>query len=87
MLRKNTINGKNAHAPKKEEPVSYYGGVPDNWVQHDKFDPNTRGFRNKNPGNLGMRIIKLGYKDMEKTQWLCLLRSRWISCNVSTTHA
>ena len=26
--------------------------VPDNWVQDDKYNPNRRGFRNNNPGNL-----------------------------------
>ncbi len=46
--------------PKIEEPVSDYGEVPDNWIQHDKFDPNTRGFRNKNPGNLRDANNKIG---------------------------
>uniref|UniRef100_UPI00301D6E21 hypothetical protein n=1 Tax=Morganella morganii TaxID=582 RepID=UPI00301D6E21 len=26
--------------------------VPDNWVQDNKYNPNRRGFRNNNPGNL-----------------------------------
>lgn len=46
--------------PKIEEPVPDYGEVPDNWVQHDKFNPNTRGFRNKNPGNLRDANNKIG---------------------------
>ncbi|EMI4429551.1 phage tail tape measure protein [Providencia rettgeri] len=46
--------------PKIEEPVLDYGEVPDNWIQHDKFDPNTRGFRNKNPGNLRDANNKIG---------------------------
>jgi hypothetical protein len=46
--------------PKIEEPVPDYGEVPDNWVQHDKFNPNTRGLRNKNPGNLRDANNKIG---------------------------
>lgn len=49
------------HTPSKiEEPVPDYGEVPDNWVQHDKFNPNTRGLRNKNPGNLRDANNKIG---------------------------
>ncbi|MEY0594864.1 hypothetical protein AB7309_15585 [Providencia manganoxydans] len=46
--------------PKIEEPAPDYGEVPDNWVQHDKFNPNTRGLRNKNPGNLRDANNKIG---------------------------
>lgn len=46
--------------PKIEEPVPDYGEVPDNWVRHDKFNPNSRGFRNNNPGNLRDANNKIG---------------------------
>ncbi|MGX8948446.1 phage tail tape measure protein [Providencia stuartii] len=46
--------------PKIEEPVPDYGETPDNWTQHDKFNPNTRGLRNKNPGNLRDANNKIG---------------------------
>lgn len=39
--------------------------VPDNWVQHDKFDPNSRGLRNKNPGNLRDANNKIGLQGPE----------------------
>ncbi|WP_272677207.1 hypothetical protein [Providencia sp. PROV160] len=49
------------HVPvKKEEPVPDYGTAPDNWIQHDKFNPYTRGLRNKNPGNLRDANNKIG---------------------------
>ncbi|EOF5041609.1 phage tail tape measure protein [Providencia rettgeri] len=52
--------------PKKEEPVPDYGQTPDNWIQHDKFNPNTRGFRNKNPGNLRDANNKIGLQGQGK---------------------
>ncbi|MBS0861367.1 phage tail tape measure protein [Providencia rettgeri] len=54
--------------PKIEEPVPDYGEVPDNWVQHDKFNPNTRGLRNKNPGNLRDANNKIGFQGPEGDQ-------------------
>lgn len=39
--------------------------VPDDWVQHDKFDPNSRGLRNKNPGNLRDANNKIGLQGPE----------------------
>ncbi|MGC0122406.1 hypothetical protein CHI95_00135 [Providencia rettgeri] len=55
------------HAPvKKEAPVTDYGQTPDNWVQHDKFNPNTRGLRNKNPGNLRDANNKIGLQGQGK---------------------
>lgn len=38
--------------PKIEEPVPDYGEVPDSFVQDEKYNPNRRGLRNNNPGNL-----------------------------------
>lgn len=52
--------------PKKEEPIPDYGQTPDNWIQHDKFNPNTRGFRNKNPGNLRDANNKIGLQGQGK---------------------
>lgn len=58
-----------AHTPPKiEEPVPDYGEVPDDWVQHDKFNQNTRGFRNKNPGNLRDANNKVGFQGPEGDQ-------------------
>lgn len=39
--------------------------VPDNWVQHDKYNPNSRGFRNKNPGNLREADNQIGLQGPE----------------------
>lgn len=52
--------------PKKEETVPDYGKTPDNWIQHDQFNPNTRGFRNKNPGNLRDANNKIGLQGQGK---------------------
>lgn len=54
--------------PKIEEPVPDYGHVPDDWVQHDKFNPNSRGFRNRNPGNLRDANNKIGFQGLEGDQ-------------------
>ena len=35
--------------------------VPDNWVQDEKYNPNRRGLRNKNPGNLIAAPNSAGY--------------------------
>lgn len=39
--------------------------VPDNWVQHDKYNPNSRGLRNKNPGNLREADNQIGLQGPE----------------------
>ncbi|MEX6095674.1 hypothetical protein, partial [Morganella morganii] len=35
--------------------------VPDNWVQDEQYNPNRRGLRNKNPGNLIAAPNSVGY--------------------------
>ncbi|MGO2306671.1 MAG: phage tail tape measure protein [Providencia sp.] len=51
--------------PKIDEPIPDYGQTPDDWVQHDKFNPNSRGFRNNNPGNLRDANNKVGLQGPE----------------------
>ncbi|MGJ7338042.1 hypothetical protein [Morganella morganii] len=48
----------------KNKPV-LNSKVPDNWVQHDKYNPNSRGFRNKNPGNLREADNQIGLQGPE----------------------
>ncbi|WP_274371735.1 hypothetical protein [Morganella morganii] len=48
----------------KSKPV-LNSKVPDNWVQHDKYNPNSRGFRNKNPGNLREADNQIGLQGPE----------------------
>ncbi|WP_272582664.1 hypothetical protein [Providencia sp. PROV261] len=65
------------HTPQKhEEPTQEYSKIPDNWIQDSKYDPTTRGFRNKNPGNLRDANNKIGLQGPEGDQFAIFASDR-----------
>lgn len=54
-----------AQAEAEKSKPALNSKVPDNWVQHDKYNPNSRGLRNKNPGNLREADNQIGLQGPE----------------------
>lgn len=50
-----------AQAEAGKSKIALNGKVPDNWVQDEQYNPNRRGLRNNNPGNLIAAPNSVGY--------------------------